>query len=56
MCAEPSKAVVPSGADSWTNLRRAGNPAAALRGLLANSWTKLRRHENCCGNYGDPGC
>ena len=51
-----ANSVRPSGADVWANLRGAGNPLAALRGMAANSWVKLRRREDCCGNYGDPGC
>lgn len=51
-----SSRVQPSGRDSWRNLRRAGNPVAALRGMASNSWLKLRHRHNCCGNYGDPGC
>lgn len=50
-----SDPIKPSGADVWTNLRGAG-PLAALRGMAANTWIKLRRRDNCCGNYGDPGC
>ncbi len=46
----------PSGSDAWDNLRGAGGPFAALRGLAANTWLKLRNRDNCCGNYGDPGC
>ena len=50
-----SDRIKPSGADAWANLRRAG-ALAAVRGMAANTWIKLRRRDNCCGNYGDPGC
>lgn len=46
----------PSGADVWANLRGARSPLAALRGMAGNTWLKLRRRDDCCGNYGDPGC
>ncbi len=46
----------PSFRDSLVNLRRAESLRDAVRGLLANNWIKLRRLDNCCGNYGDPGC
>ena len=51
-----SNPIKPSGADVWANLRRAGSPLAALRGMAANTWLKLKRRDDCCGNYGDPGC
>lgn len=50
-----SDRIKPSGADVWANLRGAG-ALAAVRGMAANTWIKLRRRDNCCGNYGDPGC
>ena len=51
-----SDRIKPSGADVWANLRGAGSPLAALRGMAANTWLKLKRRDDCCGNYGDPGC
>ena len=51
-----TKSVRPSGADVWANLRGARSPLSALRGMAGNTWLKLRRRDNCCGNYGDPGC
>ena len=51
-----SNPIKPSGADVWANLRSAGSPLAALRGMAANTWLKLKRRDDCCGNYGDPGC
>lgn len=51
-----TKSVRPSGADAWANLRGARSPLAALRGMAGNTWLKLRRRDDCCGNYGDPGC
>ena len=47
---------IPSFADTIANLRNARHPLAALRGIVVNNWIKLRRLDNCCGNYGDPGC
>ena len=52
MCDKPA----PSFGDVIGNLRGADSPADAVRGLLSNAWIKLRRRDNCCGNYGDPGC
>ena len=23
---------------------------------MKNNWTKMRTRQNCCGNYGEPGC
>jgi hypothetical protein len=48
--------VRPSGGDAWANLRHASSPLVALRGFFGNSWTKMRRRDNCCGQYGEPGC
>ena len=56
MADEPRK-VKPSMRDSLTNWRRSGLPFFARMGLsLRNNWTKLRTRQNCCGNYGQPGC
>ncbi len=52
MCDRPT----PSLADTLANLRSADSPLEAMRGMLSNTWIKLRRRDNCCGNYGDPGC
>ena len=38
------------------NLCGARNPLTAVRGFLSNTWLKIQRRDNCCGNYGDPGC
>ncbi len=46
----------PSLGDVLANLRSADNPLQAARGFVSNAWTKLRARDNCCGNYGDPGC
>ena len=46
----------PSIGDTIANLRNADNPLHAARGFVSNAWIKLRRRDNCCGNYGDPGC
>ncbi len=46
----------PSMGDALANLRGADRPWQAARGFLTNSWIKLRKRDNCCGNYGDPGC
>jgi len=27
-----------------------------LRMALSNNLTKVRQRQNCCGNYGQPGC
>jgi hypothetical protein len=27
-----------------------------LRMTLSNNWIKLRNRQDCCGNYGQPGC
>ena len=51
-----SDRIKPSGADVWANLRGARSSLAALRGMAANTWLKLKRRDDCCGNYGDPGC
>ena len=47
--------VVPSVADSWHNLKQIRSPRDAWRALVNWSY-RPRRHQNCCGNYGDPGC
>lgn len=46
----------PSIRDSIVNLRRSIGRRHAVYGLLSNTLTKMRRLDNCCGNYGDPGC
>jgi hypothetical protein len=27
-----------------------------LRMAFSNNLLKIRKHQNCCGNYGQPGC
>jgi hypothetical protein len=27
-----------------------------LRLAVSNNLLKIRKHQNCCGNYGQPGC
>lgn len=46
----------PSIGDTIANLRSADSPLHALRGFFGNAWIKMRKRDNCCGNYGDPGC
>ena len=46
----------PSLIDVLRNLRGAGGPLAAVRGMAGSTWLKIQRRDNCCGNYGDPGC
>lgn len=53
--ASPTK-IKPSLVDVLRNLRGAGSPLAAVRGMAGNTWLKMQRRDNCCGNYGDPGC
>jgi hypothetical protein len=48
--------VKPSLGDVLRNLRGAGNPLTAVRGMASNTLLKIQRRDNCCGNYGDPGC
>ena len=48
--------VQPSLGDLLRNLRGAGNPLSAMRGMVGNTRLKMQRRDNCCGNYGDPGC
>ena len=48
--------VQPSLGDVLRNLRGAGNPLTAMRGMVSNTRLKMQRRDNCCGNYGDPGC
>ena len=48
--------VQPSLGDLLRNLRGAGNPLAAIRGMVSNTRLKAQRRDNCCGNYGAPGC
>ena len=57
MADEGSSATVkPSLGDMLRNLLGAGNPLTALRGMAGNTLLKIQRRDNCCGNYGDPGC
>ena len=51
-----SPRIIPSGRDTWQNLRGADGLGAAVRGFASNAWFKLRRGDLCRGNYGDPGC
>ena len=30
--------------------------ATKLRLALSNNLIKIRKRQNCCGNYGEPGC
>ncbi len=46
----------PSVRESITNLRRSIGRRHAIYGLIKNTLIKMRNIENCCGNYGDPGC
>ncbi len=48
--------VEPSLGDVLRNLRGARNLLVAARGMVSNSRIKIQRRDNCCGNYGDPGC
>jgi len=27
-----------------------------VRLTFSNNWIKVRKRQNCCGNYGQPGC
>ncbi len=46
----------PSVRDSINNLRRSISRRHAIYGLIKNTLIKMRRVENCCGDYGAPGC
>jgi len=47
----------PSLRDARTNWRASSLPfLSKLRLALRNNWTKLRTRQDCCGNYGQPGC
>ncbi len=49
--------VRPSLRDARTNWRESNLPFfTKLRVALRNNWTKLRTRQNCCGNFGQPGC
>jgi hypothetical protein len=30
--------------------------ATKLRLTFSNNWLKVRNRQNCCGNFGQPGC
>ncbi|MDE2966107.1 MAG: hypothetical protein OXS30_01285 [Chloroflexota bacterium] len=46
----------PTIGDTITNLRRSIGRRHAIYGLIKNNLIKMRNVDNCCGNYGDPGC
>ncbi|MCY4619508.1 MAG: hypothetical protein OXD50_13330 [Chloroflexi bacterium] len=46
----------PSVRDSIINLRRSIGRRHAIYGLIKNTLIKVRRLDNCCGDYGAPGC
>lgn len=46
----------PTLGDTITNLRRSIGRRHAIYGLIKNNLIKVRNVDNCCGNYGDPGC
>ncbi len=47
----------PSLSDALTNWRESSLPFFSRMGkTMRNNWTKLRTRQNCCGNYGEPGC
>jgi len=47
----------PSMRNSLTNWRESDVAFFRKLGLtLRNNWTKLRTRQNCCGNFGEPGC
>ena len=49
--------VQPSLRDARTNWRQSALPFfSKMRMALGNNWTKLRTRQNCCGNFGQPGC
>ena len=49
--------VRPSIREARTNWRDSSLPFfSKLRMALANNWTKVRTRQNCCGNFGQPGC
>lgn len=55
--AEQRPRVQPSLRDSLTNWRQSQLPFfSKMRMAMRNNWTKLRTRQNCCGNYGQPGC
>ncbi len=47
----------PNPLSAFANLRGTGLPWHRVLSLMAtNNWRKLRTAQNCCGNYGAPGC
>ena len=55
--AEERPRVQPSLRDARTNWRESDLPFfGKLRTALGNTWTKMRTRQNCCGNFGQPGC
>ncbi len=47
--------VRPSLRDSWTNLKKIRS-LADVKATFVNWSYRPRKLQNCCGNYGDPGC
>jgi hypothetical protein len=58
MCASESHPnPKPSFAATRANWKAYDAPLATkVRLTLANNWFKVRNRQNCCGNYGQPGC
>ena len=53
---EPSR-VRPSLSDVRANWRESDLPFfSKLGAAFGNTWTKMRTRQNCCGNFGEPGC
>ena len=50
------KRIRPSLRDGITNLRRADSIRDALLGLFGRTLVKVRNLDDCCGDYGAPGC
>ncbi len=46
----------PSFRDTIINLRRSIGRRHAIYGIISNTWVKMRNVDNCCGDYGAPGC
>ncbi len=56
MAEEPSR-VRPSLSAVRANWRESDLPFfGKLRAALGNTWTKMSTRQNCCGNFGQPGC
>lgn len=46
----------PSFRDTIINLRRSISRRHAIYGIISKTWVKMRNVDNCCGDYGAPGC